>query len=143
MQETIEKTPGSSIIPGLRYKDAHAAIAWLQRVLGLTAQAVFEDANGAVEHAQLTLGRGMIMLGSVREGGSQAYMRVQPEAIGGRVTGTLYMHVADAEPVYAAAREAGTPITMELQTMPYGGKAFACLDPEGFMSSVGEYDPWA
>ena len=32
---------------------------------------------------------------------------------------------------------------MELKEMEYGGKAFTVKDPEGYMWSVGEYDPWA
>jgi len=27
--------------------------------------------------------------------------------------------------------------------MEYGGKAFVVKDPEGYVWSVGEYDPWA
>jgi len=27
--------------------------------------------------------------------------------------------------------------------MEYGGKAFSVQDPEGYLWSVGEYDPWA
>jgi uncharacterized glyoxalase superfamily protein PhnB len=26
--------------------------------------------------------------------------------------------------------------------MDYGGRAFAVVDPEGYVWSVGEYDPW-
>jgi uncharacterized glyoxalase superfamily protein PhnB len=32
---------------------------------------------------------------------------------------------------------------MELKEMEYGGKAFSVRDPEGYLWSVGEYDPWA
>ena len=31
---------------------------------------------------------------------------------------------------------------MELKEMDYGGKAFSVRDPEGYLWSVGEYDPW-
>jgi uncharacterized glyoxalase superfamily protein PhnB len=50
--------------------------------------------------------------------------------------------VDDCEPVYAKAKEAGAEVVMELKTMDYGGKAFAVRDPEGYLWSVGEYDPW-
>ena len=33
---------GSTIIPSLRYRDAHAAIEWLVRVFGFQKQAVYE-----------------------------------------------------------------------------------------------------
>jgi len=54
---------GSTIIPCLRYRDAQAAIDWLQRAFGFHAQAVYADGD-TVFHAQLTFGSGMIMLGS-------------------------------------------------------------------------------
>src|SRR5579875_1569161 len=55
---------GSTVIPALRYRDAHAALEWLERVLGFTRQALYEGPNHTVAHAQLTRGGGMVMLGS-------------------------------------------------------------------------------
>ena len=58
----------SNIIPGLRYRDAYAAIDWLCNVLGFERRLVVPgDAEGSVAHAQLVLGNGMIMLGSFSE----------------------------------------------------------------------------
>jgi len=54
----------ATLIPCLRYRDAHAAIAWLQRAFGFQQQAVYADGD-TVHHAQLVYGHGMIMLGSV------------------------------------------------------------------------------
>ena len=45
--------------------------------------------------------------------------------------------------MYASAQAAGAEIVQPLRTMDYGGKAFTVRDPEGYMWSVGEYDPWA
>lgn len=45
---------GSTIIPCLRYRDALAAIDWLQRAFGFHAQAVYADGD-TVFHAQLHL----------------------------------------------------------------------------------------
>jgi len=58
------------------------------------------------------------------------------------VTSPLYLIAADCEPVYANAKAAGAEVVMELKTMDYGGKAFTVRDPEGYLWSVGEYDPW-
>ena len=55
----------SSAIPCLRYRDAPAAIDWLRRVFGFEKHLVVPDTDGGIAHAQLTLGGGMIMLGSV------------------------------------------------------------------------------
>ena len=60
---------GATVITSMRYRDAHAGIDWLVRVLGFTAQAVYDGPNGTVAHAQLTFGNGMVMLGSATNGG--------------------------------------------------------------------------
>jgi uncharacterized glyoxalase superfamily protein PhnB len=131
---------GSTVIPSLRYRDAHAAIAWLVRVLGFHAQAVFD---GTVAHAQLTVGSGMVMLGSGSNSSPYPQFNALPDEVGGRVTSPIYIVVADCAPLYAQAQAAGVEIVQELRTMEYGGGAFTVRDPEGYVWSVGEYDPWA
>jgi uncharacterized glyoxalase superfamily protein PhnB len=133
---------GSTVIPGLRYRDAHAAIAWLERVFGFERKAVYEGPGGTVQHAELRLGGGMVMLGSVRDEGPHAKFSATPEEAGGRVTSGCYLVVPDCGPVWERAREAGAEVVMELQTMSYGGQSFSVRDPEGYLWSVGEYDPW-
>jgi uncharacterized glyoxalase superfamily protein PhnB len=59
------------------------------------------------------------------------------------VTSPLYLIVADCWPVWERAKAAGAEIMMELKEMEYGGKAFSVRDAEGYLWSVGEYDPWA
>lgn len=133
----------SAVIPGLRYNDAHKAMDWLVTAFGFTKQAVYEGPNDTVAHAQLTLGSGMVMVGSVGETGPWAKWLTQPSQIGGKCTQSINLVVADAKAVYANARQAGATIVEELAEMPYGGMAFGCLDLEGHLWSIGEYDPWA
>ena len=57
----------STVIPGMRYRDAPAAIDWLCRVLGFSKNLVVPGEGGIILHAQLTLSDGMIMLGSERD----------------------------------------------------------------------------
>ena len=45
----------SAIIPCLRYRDAHAAIAWLEQAFDFKPQAVYAD-GAIVYHAQLDYG---------------------------------------------------------------------------------------
>ena len=135
---------GSMVIPSVRYKDARAAIAWLERVLGFERQAVYDGPDGTVAHAQLTFGgSGMLMLGSASNRGPQTDSYAMPEEIGGRVTTALYLVVKDCVPTWERVKAEGVEVVMELKEMDYGGKAFTVKDPEGYMWSVGEYDPWA
>jgi uncharacterized glyoxalase superfamily protein PhnB len=133
----------SAVIPGLRYKDAHKAMDWLVAAFGFKKQAVYEGPNGTVAHAQLTLGSGMVMVGSVGDTGPWAKWLSQPSQNSGKCTQSINLTVTDATAVYANAKEAGAKIVQELAEMPYGGKAFGCLDLEGHLWSIGEYDPWA
>jgi uncharacterized glyoxalase superfamily protein PhnB len=58
-----------TIFPALRYRDANAAIDWLGRAFGLQEKVVYRGEDGAVQHAELTLGRGLVMLGQYSEEG--------------------------------------------------------------------------
>jgi uncharacterized glyoxalase superfamily protein PhnB len=64
----------STIIPCLRYRDAPRMIEWLCQAFGFERHLVVEDGKGGIAHAQLTLGPGMIMLGSAR-GDNDAFGR--------------------------------------------------------------------
>jgi uncharacterized glyoxalase superfamily protein PhnB len=134
---------GSVVIPTFRYKDAHAAIAWLESALGFERMAIHDGPGDTVAHAQLRFGAtGMIMLGSASNENPAPHLMAVPSEVGGRATSTMYLVVEDCKPFYARAQAAGAEITQELKTMEYGGSAFAVRDPEGYLWSLGEYDPW-
>jgi uncharacterized glyoxalase superfamily protein PhnB len=131
----------SSVIPAMRYRDAPAAIEWLCRVFGFERHLVVPDAHGGIAHAQLNLGDGMIMLGSVADTPFGRYMK-QPDEIGGAQTQSAYLVVPDADAVLARALAAGARIAMPIKDEDYGGRGFSCFDLEGHLWNVGTYDPW-
>jgi uncharacterized glyoxalase superfamily protein PhnB len=133
----------STVIPGLRYKNAIAMIDWLCGTFGFEKQAVYTSPNGAVMHAQLTFGNGMIMIGSVENESKASSLMKQPNEIGGAETQTPYLVVTDCDALYAKANAAGAKILIDLEEKEYGGKAFTCSDPKGHIWHVGTYDPWA
>ncbi len=133
----------STVIPGLRYRDAPAAIRWLCEALGFKEHVVFPNADGTIAHAQLTLGGGMIMLGSVpREETEYSKLIKQPDEIGGFETRSAYLLVPDADAVYAQAKAAGAEMVIDIKDEDYGGRGFTCRDPEGHLWNIGTYDPW-
>jgi len=133
----------STVIPGLRYKNANAMIDWLCDAFGFEKKAVYNGANGVVQHVELTFGNGMIMLGSADNQQSPSSKEItQPGEIGGKVTQAPYLVVADCDGLYERAKAAGATIVGELREMDYGGKAFSCKDPEGHLWHFGGYDPW-
>jgi uncharacterized glyoxalase superfamily protein PhnB len=130
------------VIPGLRYRNAPAAIEWLCNVIGFEKQLVVPgDTEDTVLHAQLKLGGGMIMLGSVSDNDFGRLMK-QPDEIGGSETQCSYVLVDDADVVYEKARASGAEIVMPIKDEEYGGRAFTCRDPEGHIWAVGTYNPW-
>ena len=128
-------------IPAIRYADADRAIHWLEQALGFTVRAVYRDAEGVVAHAELVLGNGMVMIGTAGRDKPTAHWFVLPQAAGA-VTGSVYLIVPDCEAPYARTKAAGAEILQDLQTKDYGGKAFIVRDSEGYIWSVGEYNPW-
>jgi uncharacterized glyoxalase superfamily protein PhnB len=117
-------------------------IGWLCDTFGFERHAVYEDGTGGVDHAELTLGPGMIMLGSARED-ANPFSRVQsiPAVLGG-TTQSPYLVVDDADAIYRRARAAGAEIVIEIKNEDYGGRGFSCRDPEGHLWNIGTYNPW-
>jgi uncharacterized glyoxalase superfamily protein PhnB len=131
-----------SIYPALRYRDAHAAIAWLQEALGFEAVSVHTqptssagtgEAEGPVGHAELAFGDGMVMLGSAGIG--------DPQFDRGVGLSSIYLATPDVDAVWQRAKAAGATVVRELEDMDYGSREFTVTDPEGNSWSVGTYVP--
>ncbi len=135
------KTGPAVIIPALRYRDAAAAIDWLCRAFGFERHLVVPGEDGAIVHAQLTFGNGMIMLGS-GQGGDFDKLIVSPSEAGG-ITQSPYIIVPEVDVHYARAKAAGAEIVVDIADQDYGGRLYSCRDPEGHVWNFGSYDPWA
>jgi uncharacterized glyoxalase superfamily protein PhnB len=125
-----------NIYPALRYRDAHAAIDFLCDAFGFERHAVYEGDDGAVEHAQLAHGSGMVMLSTETD--------EDPRGFGKHAgNGWNYVVVEDADAHYDRARAAGATIIRELEDQDYGSRDYSARDPEGNIWSFGTYDPAA
>jgi len=136
------KTTTATVIPTMRYNDAAAAIEWLCDAFGFEKHCVVPGEDGAVVHAQLVFGNGMVMLGSARENEFDNFQK-PPSALGGAVSQSPYIIVEDADKHYARAVAAGAEIVMEIKDEDYGGRGYSCRDLEGHVWNFGSYDPWA
>jgi uncharacterized glyoxalase superfamily protein PhnB len=139
MPETIPN--GSPIVPSMMYRNAPDAIEWLCHVFGFEKRIVVPGPDNTVLHAELTLGAGMLMLGSVQNNKNTQLIR-QPDEVGGVETRSIYVVVPDADAVYARAKASGAEIVLDIEDKPHGGRGFACRDLEGRAWYVGSYDPW-
>src|SRR3984885_10665690 len=91
----------STIMPALRYRNAPAAIDWLCQVLGFARHAVYPGPDNTIGHAELTLGGGMIMLGSYKEDAYASRFK-SPEVLGGFEPRGAYVFGRGRAGVYAA-----------------------------------------
>ncbi|NUZ09061.1 VOC family protein [Piscinibacter koreensis] len=133
----------STAISCLRYRDGPRAIDVLCRVLGFQAQLVVPGENGSIAHAQLVLGGGMVMLGSVGNGSEYGKLVRQPDEIGGFETQSVYVVVGDADAVLARAEVEGWTVVIPIRDEGYGGRGFSVRDHEGRLWNIGTYDPWS
>jgi uncharacterized glyoxalase superfamily protein PhnB len=125
------------IFPCLRYADAPAALDWLERAFGFARGLVVPDGAGGIAHAQMRVGRGMIMLGSRRPGAGDALDRAL-EA-GAQVT---YLVVAEIDAHHARAVAAGAEVIRAPFDTDYGSRDYIARDPEGHVWCFGTYDPY-
>ncbi len=126
------------LYPALRYDDAHAAIDWLCRAFGFVRQVVHEGPDNTVAHAQLLLAGGVVMLGSMREGGE--YPVKTPRILGG-LTGSIYVYVPDPDSHCAIARAAGARIVIDPSDTEYGSREYSAYDCEDYWWTFGTYHP--
>ncbi len=123
-----------SIHPTFRYRDAHAAIDFLERAFGFERKEVHESEDGTVQHAELRLGDGLIMLGDDDE---SDFAKVAPPP----GSGSVYVAVDDVDALLERARAAGAEIVYGPRDQDYGSRDFSARDPEGNLWSFGTYRP--
>jgi uncharacterized glyoxalase superfamily protein PhnB len=121
------------VYPTFRYRDAHAAIDFLERAFGAERKDVHED-GGVVVHAELRFGDSLIMLGTVRE---NDYGKIAPPP----GSGSVYVGIDDPDARHDRAVAAGAEIVRPLTEQDYGSRDFAARDPEGNLWSFGTYKP--
>ncbi len=131
-----------TMISCFSYADPNTALAWLEKAFGFYPHAVHKDDTGAVVHAEMTFGAGMIMIGPDGKGDFSKRFMTMPDKAGGRCTQTVYVIVEDVDAHHAHAVAAGAEILIAPKDESYGGRNYAARDPEGHVWSFGSYDPW-
>lgn len=109
------------------YDDAAAAIDWLCRAFGFEVHLKVEGEGGRIEHSELKLGEGLIM---VSQTGGKSSREVplagkSPRALGGANTQSLLVQVDDADAHCDKARAAGAKIIVPPATHDYGDDYWA------------------
>jgi uncharacterized glyoxalase superfamily protein PhnB len=126
----------SDIYPSLTYDDAHAAIDWLCRAFGFTKRFVVDGPDQRVEHSELSLGTGVVMIGSPKP----ADGHLSPRTLGA-VSQGISVFVEDPDAHHATAIASGARIVRPLRTEEYGARGYMAADPEGHVWYFGNYRP--
>lgn len=126
----------SDIYPCLFYDDAPAAIAWLCEAFGFTRRFVVAGQGQRIEHSELSLGSGVVMVSSARP----EQQRLSARSLPG-VAQALSVYVADPDAHHAHATAAGARVLRPLRTEDYGARGYMALDPEGQVWYFGNYRP--
>ena len=108
----------------LLYRDAAAAVDWLVEAFGLQADEVLRGESGRVDHASMTFGKAVLMLGSPGPG-------FEGPRAAGHATANIYVDVEDVEAHYARAVAAGATIVEEPKDTFYGARRYGAEDLEG------------
>lgn len=126
-----------SIYAAMNYTDPDKAVDWLCAAFGFTAEEVFRDDAGVVQHAVLALGTGKVMVSGPRDpgwlGGTAATPLASPIS--------LYAVVDDPVAHRDQAAAEGATIVREPEHMDYGSHEYSARDPEGNLWSFGTYRP--
>jgi uncharacterized glyoxalase superfamily protein PhnB len=113
------------ISPYLYYEDAAAAIEWLAGAFGFRERLRVPGDDGRVQHAEIELDGGVVMLGTAQRQGFR-----NPKALEVN-TSSVYTYVDDVDAHFAQAKDAGAEILREPETQPYGDRHYGARDPEG------------
>ncbi|MEO0990721.1 MAG: VOC family protein [Pseudomonadota bacterium] len=115
-----------SIVPYFSYADGMAAIEFLTTSFGMAVVQVQKDDQGAVQHAELAHGNGVVMMGTdTRAKGSPG----------------VYLVVEDVRAHFERARAAGAEIVYPPEQTPWATWRYRAKDLEGHEWSFGSYQP--
>jgi PhnB protein len=114
------------VIPYLSIDGAAKAIDFYTRVLGATERMRMDAPGGKIGHAELEIGKSLIMLADVfPEAGNTA---AKPGA-GSPVS--IMVYVEDVDAVVQKAVDAGATLTRKVEDQFYGDRAGQIVDPFG------------
>ena len=115
-----------SILPYLHYDDVGSALEWLSKAFGFTVNVSMPGSDGAIQHAEMRLGAGLVMMGPPSADQGTASPRGLPA-----VNQSLYVYVEDVDRHFQRARAAGARIITEPVDMFWGDRMYSARDPEG------------
>ena len=119
-------TDTPSIVPYLSYSDAKAACTFLEQAVGLSLVTAFDAEDGALLHAEMAHGNGVVMIGTEE----------RPKGSPG-----IYLVVADVDAHFERASSGGAKIVYPPEDTEWGTRRYRACDLEGHEWTFGTYQP--
>lgn len=124
----------NSLTPAVSYRDAKAALAWLEKAFGFEVSMIITDDKGEIGHSEMRYGDGLIMIGNEWSDDHKS-----PKSIGGKNTQSVHVHLnEDIDKHCARARQAGAQVLQEPSDQFYGDRTYRARDPEGHIWTFGQ-----
>ncbi len=118
----------------ISYRDPEAALAFLEAAFGFEPLMIIREPGGKIAHSEMTLGDGLIMVGSEWDGAHRS-----PASIDAKNTQSIHVHIeTDIDAHCTKARKAGAIIEMEPTDQFYGDRVYRARDPEGHIWTFGQ-----
>jgi uncharacterized glyoxalase superfamily protein PhnB len=115
--------PTATVVPVLVYEDVAKAIGWLCEAFGFSERLRAARPDGAIMHAQLSIGEGAVMLGA-----RGAEFR-PPRS--NEVNQYVIVHVEDVDRHFEQAKRFGARIVHPPADMPFGERVYTAEDLAG------------
>ncbi|WP_406004817.1 VOC family protein [Streptomyces sp. NBC_00637] len=122
-----------AVIPHIMVDDAAAAIDFYRRAFGAREEFRVDAPGGGILHAEITIGRSVLMLGDagVEEAGTGSF--AAPASLGGGTSVTLHVFVPDVDSLAKRAEAAGAEVLQPPTDMFHGDRTVILKDPSGHL----------
>jgi uncharacterized glyoxalase superfamily protein PhnB len=132
----VARTSGMTLVPYFSYRDAAAALDWLEQAFGFERSQDYRDDAGIVIHAEMTFGGGALMLGTGDPpAAASAPTETSPTGHG------VYVVVDDVDAHHRQAQALGAVVVYPPEETEFGTRRYRALDLEGYEWSFGTYRP--
>jgi PhnB protein len=116
----------NAVIPSLAFKGADAAVKWYVNVFGAKEKMRFDNPDGTVAHAEITIGDNVIMLAE-----ENPEYNSSPKTLKGNSV-NICLYLPDVDAVVKKATANGAKLVMPVEDQFYGDRSGHIEDPFGY-----------
>ncbi len=117
----------NAVIPALAFKGADAAIKWYKNVLGAKEKMRFDNPDGSVAHAEITIDDNVIMLSE-----ENLQYNKSPKTLNGNSV-NLCVYVPDVDATIKKAVDNKAKLIKSAEDQFYGDRSGRIEDPFGYL----------